>query len=98
MRTNRRYADLGEHQNLLGLAGLHDRDEDVLIAQIESVYKRDRQRVETLTLTEYVDFLSDVPLPSAQQRNEFAEFVSTAHSWYKHLPTNLPGQDRKSVV
>lgn len=57
-------------KTFLGLAGLHDRDEDVLIAQIESVYNRDRQRVETLTLTEYVDFLSDVPLPSAQQRNE----------------------------
>jgi hypothetical protein len=44
-----------------------------------------------LTLGQYVDLLSGVPLPTQQQKQNFVEYVSHAHSWYKHLPLFLPG-------
>ncbi len=44
-----------------------------------------------LTLREYVDLVSDVPLPTHQQKENFIEYVSRAHSWYKHLPVYPPG-------
>ena len=44
-----------------------------------------------LTLREYVDLVSDVPLPTQQQKENFIEYVSHAHSWYKHLPVYPPG-------
>lgn len=50
------------------------------------------QPTASMTLHEYLRLVSAVPLPSTQQKTEFAEFVSTAHSWYKHLPRNVPGQ------
>ena len=79
-------------KSLLRIENLLDRDEQARMTQIMRTYDEDRQQVATLTLTEYLNLLSAVPLPSTQQRSEFAEFVSTAHSWYKHLPPNLPGQ------
>jgi hypothetical protein len=60
------------------------------MTRIQRTYDEDHQQMAaTLTLAEY---FSGVPLPSTQQKSEFAEFVSAAHSWYKHLPANLPGQ------
>jgi len=44
-----------------------------------------------LTLRQYVDIVSDVPLPTQQQKENFIEYVSHAHSWYKHLPLSPPG-------
>ena len=44
-----------------------------------------------LTLGQYVDLLSGVPLPTQQQKQNFVEYVSHAHSWYKHLPLYPPG-------
>src|SRR5262245_44499308 len=44
-----------------------------------------------LTLGEYVDLLSSVPLPTQQQKQNFVEYLSHAHSWYKHLPMYPPG-------
>lgn len=31
-----------------------------------------------------------LPVPSEDQTREFAEYVTSAHSWYKHLPLNPP--------
>ena len=31
-------------------------------------------------------------MPTPEQRRDFVEYVSTAHSWYKHLPHYLPGE------
>jgi hypothetical protein len=45
----------------------------------------------SLTLDQYVDLLSGVPLPTQQQKQNFVEYVSHAHSWYKHLPLYPPG-------
>ncbi len=45
----------------------------------------------SLSLAQYVGSIVEVPLPTAQQRENFVEYVSHAHSWYKHLPLNLPG-------
>ena len=50
-----------------------------------------RHRLPSLTLAQYVGSIVEVPLPTAQQRENFVEYVSHAHSWYKHLPLNLPG-------
>jgi hypothetical protein len=44
-----------------------------------------------LTLGEYLSLISDIPLPTQQQKEHFAEYVSHAHSWYKHLPMYQPG-------
>jgi hypothetical protein len=44
-----------------------------------------------LTLRQYIDLVSDVPLPTQQQKENFIEYVSHAHSWYKHLPVYPPG-------
>jgi len=80
-------------KRLLKIENLRDSDEQARITRIQRTYNEDRQQMAaTLTLGEYLNLLSGVPLPSTQQKSEFAEFVSAAHSWYKHLPANLPGQ------
>jgi hypothetical protein len=80
-------------KRLLRIENLHDSDEQAHITRTQRTYDEDHQQMAaTLTLAEYLNLLSGVPLPSTQQKSEFAEFVSAAHSWYKHLPANLPGQ------
>ncbi len=79
-------------KNLLKIENLRHRDEQAGITRIQRTYDEDRQQMATLMLAEYLNLLLEVPLPSTQQKSEFAEFVSAAHSWYKHLPANLPGQ------
>jgi hypothetical protein len=44
-----------------------------------------------LTIRQYLDLLSDIPLPTQEQKKNFVEYVSHAHSWYKHLPMHQPG-------
>ena len=44
-----------------------------------------------LRLEEYRKIVGALPAPSRQQMEEFAAFVSGAHSWYKHLPLLPPG-------
>lgn len=44
-----------------------------------------------LTLRQYADLLAQTPLPTQQQKQNFVEYVSHAHSWYKHLPLYPPG-------
>jgi hypothetical protein len=50
-----------------------------------------KRPVERLTLNEYRELLTEVPKPSSEQVEDFAHFVATAHSWYKHLPLLPPG-------
>jgi hypothetical protein len=45
-----------------------------------------------LSLQEYLAVIRGLPLPTSAQRREFVEYVSGAHSWYKHLPRHLPGE------
>ena len=33
----------------------------------------------------YVEVAKELPVPSDQQTHEFADYVTGAHSWYKHL-------------
>jgi hypothetical protein len=47
--------------------------------------------VPALSLARYVDLLAGVPLPTREQKENFVEYVSHAHSWYKHLPLCPPG-------
>jgi len=80
-------------KRLLRIENLRDSDEQARITRIQRTYDEDHQQTPaTLTLPEYLNLLSGVPLPSTQQKTEFAEFVSAAHSWYKHLPANSPGR------
>ena len=51
----------------------------------------DRQPEVTLSMPQYLDLLAAVPLPTQQQKENFAVYVSGAHRWYKHLPYYLPG-------
>ena len=40
---------------------------------------------------EYFDLVSQLPLPTPEQTERFAEHVADNHSWYKHLPFFPPG-------
>jgi hypothetical protein len=51
----------------------------------------DRERPE-LDLAVYRDLVNDLPPPTDKQIRAFAEYVSTAKSWYKHLPLGPPGR------
>jgi hypothetical protein len=85
-------------KRLLRIENLRDSDERAHITRIQRTYDEDHQQMAaTLTLAEYLNLLSGLPLPSTQQKSEFAEFVSAAHSWYKHLPANLPGQSHGRI-
>ena len=44
-----------------------------------------------LTLPQYRILVRSLPRPTLVQMQQFAQFVSTAHSWYKHLPYLPPG-------
>jgi hypothetical protein len=44
-----------------------------------------------LSLRQYVELLAQTPLPTEQHKQNFVEYVSHAHSWYKHLPLYPPG-------
>jgi hypothetical protein len=44
-----------------------------------------------LSLKRYLALVRGLPLPSIKQRREFVDYVTDAHSWYKHLPRFLPG-------
>jgi hypothetical protein len=45
----------------------------------------------TIRLAEYVALVAGLPPPTEQQKENFAHFVSSAHSWYKHIPFWQPG-------
>ena len=51
----------------------------------------DVSKLPLLTLHEYLSLISDIPLPTQQQKENFVQYVSHAHSWYKHLPMDQPG-------
>jgi hypothetical protein len=42
-------------------------------------------------LITYLEKMLQLPLPSTEQNERFAEYVTEAHSWYKHLPFFPPG-------
>lgn len=44
-----------------------------------------------LTLPRYRVLVRSLPRPTLLQMQQFAMFVSNAHSWYKHLPLRPPG-------
>lgn len=44
------------------------------------------------SLPDYRRIVSALPCPSSEQVNDFVQFVSDAHSWYKHLPLMPPGK------
>ncbi len=44
-----------------------------------------------LDMDRYRDMVGKLPAPSDTQIEDFAEYVSMAHSWYKHLPLVPPG-------
>ena len=45
----------------------------------------------TLSIQQYLALLEGLPFPDTEQRRNFVDYVTSAHSWYKHLPRYLPG-------
>jgi len=43
------------------------------------------------SLQQYLALIRGLPLPTSEQRRDFVGYVTSAHSWYKHLPRYLPG-------
>jgi hypothetical protein len=39
----------------------------------------------------YLRTVAGLPIPTAEQINDFATYVAGAKSWYKHLPVHPPG-------
>ena len=79
-------------KSLLSTRSVRDRHEQA--AQIQQAYAEEQRHIVALTFAEYRSLLSTLLLPAMPQTSEFAEFVSTAHSWCKRLPPNLPGRDK----
>src|SRR5690349_8829634 len=46
---------------------------------------------EPWTMAAYAELVRPLPPPTQQQMQAFADFVSNAHSWYKHLLPLPPG-------
>jgi hypothetical protein len=46
-----------------------------------------------ISLEQYVHLVAELPLPSKRQKENFADYVSHAHSWYKHLSPYPPGAE-----
>ena len=49
--------------------------------------------MDILSIEEYRELVRASPPPDATQMEAFAEYVSSAHSWYKHLPLVEPRFD-----
>ena len=47
--------------------------------------------IQGCSLAEYQKYVGWLPRPSPEQIENFVQFVSAAHSWYKHLPLLPPG-------
>lgn len=41
-------------------------------------------------MSTYAEVASKLPIPTQEQTREFAEFVTGAHSWYKHMRVHPP--------
>jgi len=37
-------------------------------------------------MSSYIELARELPVPTTEQTRQFAEYVTSAHSWYKHLP------------
>ena len=57
----------------------------------EALEEAEAEPSTSLSLEQYVALLDGVPMPTQQQKENFVEYVSHAHSWYKHLPLYHPG-------
>ena len=64
---------------------------DDRISRVLEEQKTAESEAATSSLSDYRRMLQDVPIPTKQQRKNFARFVAHAHSWYKHLPLYEPG-------
>jgi hypothetical protein len=64
------------------------RDEKVSLAETltQGTSSQDRQLLER-----YVSAFDALPKPTPDQLRAFPKYVSSAHSWYKHLPLLPPG-------
>jgi hypothetical protein len=45
-----------------------------------------------MTDSQYLTEVKHLPRPSCEQADAFVEYVTSAHSWYKHLPLLPPGE------
>jgi hypothetical protein len=54
--------------------------------------------IKPCSLSNYRGYVGELPRPSEGQIEGYVQFVSQAHSWYKHLPLLPPGQPFHSFV
>lgn len=73
-------------------ARLRMRIED-FVSDLRSRHRRfrARKRAGPLSIDAYRAAIAPLPRPTLRQMEDFAQFVSDAHSWYKHLPLYPPG-------
>lgn len=64
-----------------------------VVSTIELMSQRDKVLAQTgpCTLALYREIVKDLLRPTPAQIDNFVQFVSEAHSWYKHLPLVPPG-------
>lgn len=55
--------------------------------------RMEKVKIAPCGLSQYRNFVGNLPSPTDQQIENFVEFVAEAHSWYKHLPGFLPGRE-----
>jgi len=60
---------------------------------IDTISERESKDAEVVPcpLSRYLEIIGEIPLPTLQQKENFAAFVAHAHSWHKHLPLLPPG-------
>jgi hypothetical protein len=54
--------------------------------------------IRVCSLSDYRGYVRRLPRPSEEQIEDYVQFVSGAHSWYKHLPLLPPGEPFRFFV
>jgi hypothetical protein len=63
----------------------------ILDAAVAATEEAQAEPSASLSLEQYLALLDGAPAPTREERANFVEYVSHAHSWYKHLPLYPPG-------
>lgn len=61
--------------------------EEILLARLAGT------KAPEMSLDAYRSWIGDIAPPTDSQIQAFADYVASAHSWYKHLPLRPPGSD-----
>ena len=91
----RRFRTMGSRRGEAPAPSPADAEDQQTLALVEALL-RSRQEllgaVPTCSLAQYREFVRHLPRPSEAQIDDFVQFVSEDHSWYKKLPLLPPGE------